>query len=396
MQLKKYPNRFHVRKVIEQFISSKDSLNFFKEQGILIQASKRKDLAKIAADHYFSRDKFLKLKNRIETEHNYKKTARFELPKEQITDLKGALLEINGIPLNDEENTIVTVVENSQDDWKFIIDYIEYKPGMIDLLDQTARRVEVKVNYHQEICSLDFDTIVSSDHKKFKQVLEYLDRKNDDIRLDFSDISLKALSCENRIRLFNEVFQHNLNPWKFVEIKKLKVKRDENGGKSKETNGPDEQVIEEDQLQGINSAILDGKNLIENKFVQGTLDSGFYFSMAQMRFDNIENSNFIDVAIEFMSRPEKCETKMISSGYYEENEDGVIVEETNIIESKLQDPILFELKNVLFQIYRRLLADQKVSFSAGDSDIKFLNNEEIAATKELVVIVEQEFDTPEI
>lgn len=73
MQLKKYPTRFHVRKVIEQFMGSKDSLNFFKEQGILIQANRRKDVAKIAADHYFSRNRFLKLKELIETEHNYKK-----------------------------------------------------------------------------------------------------------------------------------------------------------------------------------------------------------------------------------------------------------------------------------------------------------------------------------
>lgn len=141
------------------------------------------------------------------------------MPKEQIVDLKDALLEINGVSLNDEENTTVTVVGNSQDDWKFIIDYTEYKPGLIDLLDQTARRVEVKVNYHQDVCSLDFDTIVSSDHKKFKQVIDYLISTNEDIKLDFSEISLKTLSCEKRIQLFNEFFQHNHHPWEFNEIK---------------------------------------------------------------------------------------------------------------------------------------------------------------------------------
>lgn len=379
MQLKKYPTRFHVRKVIEQFMSSKDSLNFFKEQGILIQANRRKDVAKIAADHYFSRNHFLKLKEMIDTEHNYKKTARFELPKEQIVDLKDALLEINGVSLNDEENTTVTVVGKSEEDWKFIIDYTEYKPGLIDLLDQTARRVEVKVNYHQDVCSLDFDTIVSSDHKKFKQVIEYLVNKNQDVELNFSEISLKTLSCEKRIQLFNEFFQYDHHPWEFNEIKKLKVKRDDNGSKPKEENEPIEKIIEDDQLQGINSALIDGKNLIENKFVKGTLDNGFYFSMAQMRFDNTENSDFIDVAIEFLSRPEKCETKMVSSGYYiYDNETGNIVEETNVIEPKKQDPILYQFKNVLFNIHRRLLNDQNISFSAGEKDIIFLEEEVIS------------------
>ncbi|UMV45296.1 hypothetical protein LMZ02_17350 [Paenibacillus macerans] len=386
MQLKKYPTRFHVRKVIEQFMSSRDSLAFFKEQGILIQANRRKDVAKIAADHYFSRSSFLKLKEMIETEHNYKKTARFELPKEQIVDLKDALLEINGISFKDEENTTVSVVESSQDDWKFIIDYTEYKPGLIDLLDQTARRVEVKVNYHQDTCSLDFDTNVSSDHKKFKQVIDYLVNANKDVRLDFSEISLKTLSCEKRIQLFNEFFQYDHHPWEFVEIKKLKVKRDDDGDKSRDSSEPNERIIEDDQLQGINSALIDGKNLIENKFVKGTLDNGFYFSMAQMRFDNIENSDFIDVAIEFLSRPEKCETKMVSSGYYfYDNDTGGILEETNVIEPKKQDPILFEFKNALFQIHRRLLTDQKTSFSAGDMEVKFLGDE---ATEEVAAAIE--------
>lgn len=298
------------------------------------------------------------------------------MPKEQIVDLKDALLEINGVSLNDDENTTVTVMETSQNDWKFIIDYTEYKPGLIDLLDQTARRVEVKVNYHQDVCSLDFDTIVSSDHKKFKQVIDYLVSTNDDIRLDFSEISLKTLSCEKRIQLFNEFFQYNHLPWEFVEIKKLKVKRDDNGDKSNDNTELNERIIEDDQLQGINSALIDGKNLIENKFVKGTLDNGFYFSMAQMRFDNTENSDFIDVAIEFLSRPEKCETKMVSSGYYfYDNELGRNIEETSVIESKKQDPILFEFKNVLFEIHRRLLADQNTSFSAGEIEVKFLEEE---------------------
>lgn len=375
MQLKKYPNRYHVCKVIEQFMSSKASMNFFKEKGILVLASQKKDVAKIAADHYFSRESFLQLKGLIETEHNYKKTSRLEIPSGQIEDLKDALKEINGVYLDDEQNTMVSVVETSQDDWKFVIDYIEYKPGMIDLLDKTARRVEVKVNYQQNICSLDFDTVVSSDHKKVMQVINYIENKNEDIKLDFSEISLKALSCEGRIQLFNEFFSYDHDQWTFVEIKKLKVKRDEDGIKSKESSEPDEKIVENDQLQGINSALIDGKNLIENRFVKGTLDNGFYFSMAQMRFDKKGTADFIDVAIEFMSRPEKCETKMVSSGYYYNDDKGDVVEETNVIESKLQDPILFEFKNVLFQIFRRLLSDQKGSFSTGNNDVKFLREE---------------------
>ncbi|WP_342555693.1 hypothetical protein [Paenibacillus sp. FSL R7-0652] len=372
MQLRKYPNRFHVRKVIEQFMSSKDAISVFKEQGILVQAYRKKDVAKIAADHYFSRNNFIKLKEKVEAEHNYKKTSRLEIPKEEIEDFKNALLEINGSPLGDDDNTVVTVLETPNDGWEFRIDYTDYRPGMIDLLDQTARRVEVKVNDQIETFSLDFDTILSNDYKKVTQVIEYLRRTNEDIEVNFSEISLKALSCENRIQLFNQFFQYEHQSWMFAEIKKLKVKRDERGDNSEES------TVEEDQLQGINSALIDGVNLIENRFVKGTLDNGFYFSMAQMRFDSRENADFIDIAIEFMSRPEKCETKMVSSGYYYYNDSGDRVEETNVLATEDQDSILFEFKNALSQIYKQLCINRKVSFVASDYDVNFFGETAVA------------------
>jgi hypothetical protein len=45
------------------------------------------------------------------------------------------------------------------------------------------------------------------------------------------------------------------------------------------------QKVSEDQLEGINSAVLDGENLRKNRFVKSTVEQGFYFSMASMRLD---------------------------------------------------------------------------------------------------------------
>ncbi|MMZ57025.1 hypothetical protein [Paenibacillus ottowii] len=109
----------------------------------------------------------------------------------------------------------------------FTINYTEYKPSMIDLLDRTDRRVEVTVNQQKDTCSLDFDTLASNDYSKVTQVINYIHQKNNDIKFDFSEISLRMLSCEKRIQLFNESFQHDHSPWKFEEIIKLKVKRDD-------------------------------------------------------------------------------------------------------------------------------------------------------------------------
>lgn len=370
MQLQKYPSRFHVRKVIEQFMNNKNAITFLQQKGIIVQARKSKDLAKISADHYFSRANFVELKSKIEAEHNYKKTGRISLPLEQLPNLKEALSEVNGEHLKDDENTKITVFNQDNGTLKFLIDYTEYKPGLIDLLDSTNRQIEVTINEQDDFCSLDFDTLVSKDYSKVKEVVKYITKSNEELELDFSEISLNMLNCEKRIQLFNDFFKFDHSPWEFVEIKKLKVKRDENETKSQENS------ITDSQLSGINSAIIDGKNLIENPFVKQTLENSFYFSMAEMRFENKENSQFIDMAIDFKSRPEKYETKITNSGNMV-YEDFKLVEEISILDQTSQKEVLFQFNNSLYHIYRELIKERRVSFSTGKADVTFRSEKEV-------------------
>ncbi|WP_267378881.1 hypothetical protein [Bacillus sp. GM_Baccil_2] len=341
MELKDYPHRFHVKRVLEKFINPKDSLDIFKENGILINAFTKKDIAKIGADFYFSREQFLKFKNKIESENNYKKSSRINIPSKQVTDLKEALISAQGAFI-DDENTQISVLDKEDGTWMFEINYTEYKPGMIDLLDRTARKVTVTVDDKSPVCNLDFDISTTRDHKKISQVLNYIHTTNPNIQFDFSEINLNELEEEYRIKLFDIFFQHNHNPWKLEKIVKLKVKRYNN-----------DTIVSSDNLKGINSAILGGQNLIDNNFVKSTIKNGFYFSMATMRFENSSSPEYIDLAIEFKSRPEKCETKILASGVLKE-ENGEIQETKHVFDKTTQDTILFTFKNALYKIFNEL------------------------------------------
>lgn len=160
-----------------------------------------------------------------------------------------------------------------------------------------------------------------------------------------------------------------------MEITKLKVKRDK--------NDEEETDISKDQLAGINSALLDGKNLIENNFVKSTLKNGFYFSMATMKFENQSTPEFIELVIDFKSRPERCETNIVSSGFYEEDGLGIRTIK-NLFDTETQNNITFNFKNTLYQIYVELLNSEDVpeepEINISAEEIELLN-EEIQSNK---------------
>lgn len=346
MKIKNYPYKSHLRRVLNKHVSTKDAHSFLKERGILVHAFKKEDLAKIGADYYYSMADIEDLKEKVDSPENYKKTSRINIPTSQLDELKSTLISLTDQKLDNDEDTQVIVTSNEDGTWQFEIEYTEYKPSLINLLDVTNRKITVNVNEQGDNTSLDFNILNSHDYKKVTDIIKKVHQNSDDFNFDFSEISLVKLSIEKRISLFNNFFQHIHEPWSLVEITKLKVKRDK--------IGEQEDDVDQDQLAGINSALLDGKNLIENNFVKNTLKNGFYFSMATMRFENQKAPEFIELVIDFKTRPERCETNIVSSGHYEEEGLGIRTVK-NLFNSEKQDNITFNFKNTLYQIYIDLL-----------------------------------------
>jgi hypothetical protein len=360
--VRKYPRKGSVRRVIEEHLTAKDSMNFFKERGIIICARKKKDLAKIGGDYYLSQEDYSDFKNLMDAEQNYKKSGRITFSNNLKQNLEEALIGLNNKVIDQEDKTKITVMKDSEENMKVLISYDEYKPSLIDLLDRTSRQIEVTINSHNDNCSLDFNMQSSHDYKKVREVLNYISKNEEEVEFNFQEISLSNFPIVQRIELFEVFFRNIQEPWELVEINKLKVKRD-----SKETK------VSEDQLDGINSALLDGYNLRANKFVKETLEKGFYFSMASMRLDKKNTKEFIDLVIDFKARPEMCEVKISNSGVYVPPENGEDLKEVkSVMHSSDQDKLLMEYKNILSEIYTTLqntpiTPDVEVASAAEDS-----------------------------
>ncbi|MGC9298972.1 hypothetical protein [Bacillus cereus] len=361
--IRNYPKKYSIRKVIEEHLSTKDTKEFLKVRGILAICNTKKDLAKIGGDYYLNQKDYMDLKGRMDVEQNYKKSGRISFQKKYLKSLQTSFETFGNSCINKDDNTKLTVLKKADGSTNILLTYDEYKPSMIDLLDVTTRQVEIKLNTHGENCSLDFDMQAASDYKKVKELIGYIAANDEDIKFEFQEISLNKLKKSNRTELFEKFFRSINEPWELVEIKKLKVKRDSA-----------EKKIDADQLAGINSAVLDGDNLKENRFVKSTLDQGFYFSMASMRLDHISSSKFIDLVIEFKTRPEMCEVKISNSGVYVAKEDGDgSTELKSVMDGTEQEELLLEYKNTLYEIFLELSNVPMV-------DIEFAASDEVAAS----------------
>lgn len=349
MHLKNYPYKLHIKKAMKNFMTTGDVFDYLKERGILVSAYTKDDYAKIGMDFYFSRYNYLELKKRIDGDQNYRKSSRYTIPTNQINNLKSALLSFTNTPL-DEEDTRVRVIGQKDGNWSFEVKYIEYKPGMINFLDTTERNIEVNINQNGTMTNLDFNLEGPNDHKKVTKILNLIHEENPELKFTFDEIELKKLPKNYRVMLFDNFFKVENNEWELKKILKLKVNRDD-------TQNPNtDSVVSNDQLKGINSALLDGENLIENEFVKTIINEEFYFTMATMRFDHRSSPKFIDFSIDFKTRPDRFESKITSSGVYLSDEKG-LKENKKVMDSNEQDKIIFQFKNDINDIYNKLLSE---------------------------------------
>ncbi|WP_391203180.1 hypothetical protein [Psychrobacillus sp. L4] len=358
--MKKYPYKNNINKVIEKYIALKDIQDLLKPKGILISASRRKDIANLTKDYYLSQKDFQELKELLDSPNNFKKMGRYMLPSSESEDFRESLESLNGKVLNHNDNTKVNIEILDENKMNVYIQYEEQRPGLIELLETTTKSIVINVDSSEEVCNVNYSLNSTSDYKKVKDLLNHIQL---DSSYNFRELLLSELETKNRTNLFANFFQYNFKEWEIAKITQIKIKKDSNYrpeqvaeqvaasvAESSEVQ-TDNEIMEEVILEGINSALLSGENLIENSFINKVLTQGFYFSMSCIRFDNKNNANFIDFVIDFKSRPERLETRIVESGEYSLDEQGDTIESRRVFSEDIQNQIINEFNDILCKIF---------------------------------------------
>lgn len=140
------------------------------------------------------------------------------------------------------------------------------------------------------------------------------------------ELRLDSLSNANTITFFDRLVKEGLDKeWAIVDILRLTLRRSKDKNENEEevedeneTHGGDETKNEDvkeapkEQLSGISQAILEGKNLRENKFVRMAEEDGYLFASMTYMFERKKDNSHMQLRAEFKGNPKIFEVSLES------------------------------------------------------------------------------------
>lgn len=153
----------------------------------------------------------------------------------------------------------------------------------------------------------------STDGKVIQQMFSTAIRGKE-IKVD--EILFDNLSDSTKIEFFDRLAKEGLSTeWSIVDVLRLTLKKpkaqtelsedDEDDVATAEREAEKEEVKEatKEQLSGIAQAILEGKNLRENKFVHMAEEGGYIFSSMTYLFERSKDGSHLKLRAEFKGNP---------------------------------------------------------------------------------------------
>lgn len=329
MSVEKFvPNKELAQLVSDRIIKGNDLREILRDKGIFLVAASPQDLANLVTPYFLGSCFTSKLQERLVCEQNNLKSTVLVLndTSPDIPDflarLSDRFLKLSGAKHQDACSTYCKLLE---DLLSIEYSFEKKQKGRLSLIETKKVSLKVNITPLDEGCykaSILHDS--SSDSKNFIDLLEKLIAEDDDDDKTFSinRITLDKLTDNHKIDLFDNFGSYKFDEWTLDSITNVSVDYVPSDISSIDTNNPDKEEIchpdTQGHLSGISSAILNGRHLRENDFVQSCTKDGFVFNSMRFRFEHTENPIIIEVDISF----KQTDLKIIISKSYRREDDG--------------------------------------------------------------------------
>lgn len=329
MSIEKFiPNKELAELVSDRIIKGNDLREVLRDKGIFLVATSAQDLATLVTPYFFGASLTSKLQERLVCDQNNLKSTVLILndPSPDSPDFLARLSDrFSKLSRTSKQNTCSTSCELLNDLLSIEHVYEKRQKGRISLIE--TKKVSLKINitpiqkgkYKASILHE-----ASSESKNFIDLLERLmnEDSNDDKTFSISRITLDKLTNNHKIDLFDHFGNCQFDEWTLDSITNVSVgylpseilALDTNNAEEEEICHPDTQG----HLSGISSAVLTGRRLRENDFVQSCTKDGFVFNSMRFRFEHKNDPIIIEIDISFKQTDLKI---MISKSYRREDDD---------------------------------------------------------------------------
>lgn len=317
-----YPTSRDLRTILTDAVKRSDLSTFLRKKGVFFFNATTDDLCAKVSEMLLSYDDLQDLRAMAYRTVNKQILSGFTLISDLEFDLTSIYNDIrqkgeikkDGYKLeciNEKDiPSVGKVYEGS-------IKYIKTSAGRVEFIRHEERDVSfVMKRIDEKSWQVEVDGGSSNDGKAVSVMLDCL-IKGKDIKLD--SLLLDYLSRADTVTFFDKLAKEGLGAdWNIEDVEKITLKHHAGTFDDNEeiTAGDEEEEIVTEQLTGIAQAILEGKNLRENKFVRQAENSGYAFTSMTYVFGKRDKK--IKLRAEFKRNPKIFEVCL--EGYYEPSE----------------------------------------------------------------------------
>lgn len=320
MDGKQYPPDNEIKDFFKDFINFENARDYFKEKGILIATNKSSEIAKYASKIIYGFEDFEMMKSITATKQNFNKISGFEIrTSKSIEELREAFKSGEIIKKENNLKIRTATVDPETHNIKVLYSLERKTPGKMTLISAEERSGDFKIEKGDDGTGkiIVFNHTKNEDYKIVREIIGTIGQ-NEETKMDVVPILLDRFDIKKRIDFLDRILQFEYEEWNLEEVISMRVRK-ANQIDDEET---DEEIMEKDEefLEGINDAILNGHNLRTNPFVKECEMAGYYFPMIIMKMAHKYEPYKIHLEIQFKFRPDMPEIKV---------ENSFIVEETN-------------------------------------------------------------------
>lgn len=307
-----YPNQYEIQQALSfcdrSFIDA-----FAQSRGIFITYVTKEGLIDVLSGLFFEHSDLEEIRNGAFQVHAKSTLAGFLVSSEVDKD------DFNLIDVFDSRRgtvvdpktkmslgPIVTVTEDHLQAYRGTVEYVQWKPGRIEFLQEDARSFDyyVQKTQNENQWRILVDCARSNDAKVMENWMGTISRD-----ITVAKIDQDSLTSSQTVHFFDELAVRGVvDEWNFIQVKRLVLRR-------ATTSTEDEEEKEETRpsvLSGITQAILEGNSLRNNPFVKQCEEGGYRFTAMTYEYEEKEGPNVLGIRAEFKGRPKVFEVALDS------------------------------------------------------------------------------------
>lgn len=321
-----YPNSNELRDVVNESVKQSELLSFLRKKGIFYLNASHEDSAMLTSRLLLDGDDLNEIRRYAYKNVNKSLLSGFTLESNSIFDLESVYNTIRERETFKKEGYKLKAlykVGGKTKEFGGSVEYRRFRPGRTAFLKEEKHEISFRIKeLSKKQWQVEVDGESSSDGKAIQKLFTMAVRGKD---ITIEELRLDSLSNAKTITFFDRLVKEGLdNEWAIEDILRLTLRR------SKDKNEQDEVIEEEsdatseeerevevkeapkEQLSGISQAILEGKNLRENKFVRMAEEDGYLFASMTYMFERKKDNSHIKLRAEFKGNPKIFEVSLES------------------------------------------------------------------------------------